>query len=327
MIITKTPFRVSFAGGGTDLEAFWSREYGAVVSTGIDKFVYLALHKYFEPKIVLKYSQTESVDHVNEIQHPLIREGMKISGVSDHIEITSFADIPSSGSGLGSSSSFIVGLIKALHAYKGENISAERCAQMACDVEIERLHEPIGKQDQYAAAYGGINYIRFNPDGTTIVEPIILSREQREILEDNMIMFYTGITRKASGILSEQKKNTATDAEKFLNLRKMRDLADELRARLSRGDIKAMGEILHKGWMLKKELAGGISTGQIDEWYERGRMAGAAGGKILGAGGGGFILFYCDKHKQPDLIQELSELKPVKFRFEPQGTRVIYVDD
>jgi D-glycero-alpha-D-manno-heptose-7-phosphate kinase len=327
MIITKTPYRVSFAGGGTDLPAFSSREYGAVVSMAIDKYIYLALHTYFEKKIVLKYSKTEIVDKVDEIQHPLIRECMRITGTSDNIEITSFADIPSSGSGLGSSSAFCVGLIKALNAHQGKNISAETAASKAAEVEMERLREPIGPQDQYAAAYGGINYIRFNTDGTVHVEPILLSREQREILEDNLIMFYTGITRSASSILTEQQKNTLNDVAKFNNLRKMRDLADELRTKLQSGNIKALGEMLHKGWLLKRELASGISSGKIDEYYERGLMAGATGGKLLGAGGGGFLLFYCEKQKQPELIRELAELKPVKFRFDMQGARVIYVDD
>ena len=323
MIITKTPFRVSFVGGGTDLSAFYTREYGAVVSMAIDKYVYIALHKYFENKIVLKYSKTEVVDSVDDIQHHLIRECMKITGVSDSIEITSFADIPSSGSGLGSSSAFCVGLIKALNAYQGKNISAEKAAELATVVEIEKLHEPIGPQDQYATAFGGLNYIRFNQDGTVHVEPIILSREQRQIIEENLIMFYTGITRSAKSILTEQQENTINDVDKFNILRKMRNLADELRSKLQTGNIKAIGEMLHKGWLLKKELASGITSNIIDSYYERGMSAGAVGGKLLGAGGGGFLLFYCEKLKQADLINELAELKPFKFGFDMQGTRVI----
>jgi len=326
MIITKTPFRVSFVGGGTDLAAFSTREYGAVVSTAIDKYVYIALHKNFSNEIQLKYSKTENVDSVDKIQHPLIREGMKITKCDEKIELTSFADIPSKGSGLGSSSSFCVGLVKALHALKGRQLSSEEAADLACQIEIDRLREPIGKQDQYAAAYGGFNYIRFNKDGTVLVEPILLSGEQRAIIEDHLIMFHTGITRKASDVLTEQQKNTSTDVDKFKALVKMRDLADEMRDRLNKGDIKCIGELLHKNWELKRDLASNLTNPQIDEWYERGLQAGAIGGKLLGAGGGGFILFWCPKQKQESLKAALQELKPVTIKTEPHGSRVIYYD-
>ena len=210
MIITKTPLRVSFAGGGTDLAAFYEQEAGLVVSTAISLSVYLAVHSFFERKIVLKYSRTEEVENVADIQHPLIRECMNLSGAEAPLEVTSFADIPSKGSGLGSSSSFAVGLVKALHAHMGKNIGPEACAEAACKVEIDILKEPIGKQDQYAAAFGGLNSIRFRGDGTVHVNPIILDRDKRRELDEHLIMFYTGITRSASAILSEQKKNTET---------------------------------------------------------------------------------------------------------------------
>jgi D-glycero-alpha-D-manno-heptose-7-phosphate kinase len=324
MIVTKTPLRISFAGGGTDLEAFYSREYGAVVSASIEQYVYIALHTYCENKIMLKYSKTEIADDVDHIQHPLIRECMRIAGVDDNLEIASFADI-TSGTGLGSSSSFAVGLIKALYAHRGKQITAAETAELASTVEIERLHEPIGKQDQYAAAYGGLNHIRFNPDGSVTVTPIALSREQYEQLQENMIMFYTGVTRSAGSILAEQRKNTISDAEKFNNLRRMRTLADELHAKLQRGEIDAIGEVLHKGWLLKRELATSISNSKLDEYYERGIKAGAVGGKVLGAGGGGFLLFYCKKDKQQELIRELSELRPYKVHFDTHGSQVLHL--
>ncbi|MBR9703218.1 GHMP kinase [Candidatus Woesearchaeota archaeon] len=327
MIITKTPFRISFAGGGTDLAAFYTREYGAVVSTAIDKYVYIALHKHFENKIQLKYSKTELVDKIDDIEHPLIRECMRLTNHKGSLEMTSFADIPSKGSGLGSSSAFSVGLIKALKAFNGEQTSAEECAHGACTVEIEKLGAPIGPQDQYAAAYGGFNYIKFNPDHTVTVEPILLSREQKKIIQNHLMMFYLGNTRSSNNILSEQSKNTTNDIDKFNNLVKMRDLANEMCDRLNKGDIKCFGEILHKGWMFKRELASGISSQRIDEYYEAARSAGAVGGKVLGAGGGGFMLFWVPPNKQVAVTDALSELDPFPMDFDHQGSRIIHYDD
>jgi D-glycero-alpha-D-manno-heptose-7-phosphate kinase len=326
LIITKTPLRVSFAGGGTDLAEFYGREEGAVVSTAIDKYVYIALHRFFENRIVLKYSRTEVVETIDEIQHPLIRECLRVSQLSDPVEITSFADIPATGSGLGSSSSFTVGLLKALHAFRGRNISPEACADLACSVEIDRLGEPIGKQDQYAASFGGLNFVRFLANGSVAVEPIVLSREKRAELESNLVLFYTGLTRKATGILTEQKANTRS-AEKFALLQQMRLLAGRLRDELVRGNVTAMGEILHEGWMLKRQMASGISSGPIDEFYKRGRQAGAFGGKLLGAGGGGFLLFFCPADRQAEVARALPELRSIPFRFDPQGARIIYAED
>ncbi|MDD9954347.1 MAG: GHMP kinase [Candidatus Woesearchaeota archaeon] len=324
MIITKTPFRISFAGGGTDLAAFYEQEYGAVVSTTIDKFMYIAIHKFFERKIMLKYSKTELVDSPDEIEHPLIRECMNIANFNDFVEITSFADIPSKGSGLGSSSSFSVGMLKALASYQGKNISPAQAAEQACTVEIEKLGDPIGKQDQYAAAFGGFNYIRFNPDGSVFVEPIIIKPEQKEEINKHLLMFYTGITRKATTILAEQQQNTISSEAKFNNLKKMRDLANELRVELMNGNVHAIGEFLHKGWTYKKDLASGISSGNIDEYYEQARQAGAVGGKILGAGGGGFLLFWCPPEKHEALKKALGDLEHVPIRLEPQGAHIIY---
>ena len=327
MIISKTPFRISFAGGGSDLPEFYRREYGAVVSTAIDKFVYLAIHRFFERQYMLKYSQTETCGSIDEIQHPLIRECLRYAGTRDFLEITSFADIPSHGSGLGSSSAFSVGLLHALHAQQGRTASHETCAAGACEVELGRLQEPIGKQDQYAAAYGGMNYLRFNADGSVHVDPIVLGRDTRGEIERRLLLFYTGITRKASGILAEQRQNIVSDQQRFDTLRRMRDQADTLREALAVGNIDVLGTLLHEGWLLKRQMASGISSPAIDELYERGRAAGATGGKLLGAGGGGFLLFYVQPQHRRAVTEALGGLRQVDFEFERQGTRIIYVGD
>lgn len=326
MIISKTPFRISFCGGGSDLAGFYERGYGAVISTSIDKFVYIALHRFFENKFVLKYSQTEICTDAASIQHPLIRECLLYTKTTEPLEITSFADIPASGSGLGSSSAFSVGLINALLAQQGRMPSHEMCADGACQVEIERLGEPIGKQDQYAAAYGGLNYIRFNADGSVHIDPIVMPRDRQQALNEHLVMFFTGITRKASGILSEQRKNIATGAAHYRTLSAMRDQADRLRDELSRGNIDAIGTLMHEGWLLKRQMASGVSNPQLDEIYARALAAGATGGKLLGAGGGGFFLFYCEPARRPALISALAELRHIEFMLERQGTRIIYVD-
>lgn len=327
MIISQTPFRISFAGGGTDLPEFYRQDYGAVVSTAIDKFVYLAIHRFFERQFVLKYSQTEICDSIDAIRHPLIRECLRTAGTKDFLEISSFADIPSSGSGLGSSSAFCVGLLHALFAHQGRVASRETCAALASEIEIERLGEPIGKQDQYAAAYGGFNYIRFLADGSVQVDPIILDRATRAALEDRLVLFYTGITRKAGDILSRQRANLLSDHRRRDDLLRMRDQADRLRDALGAGRLQKLGEIMHEGWLLKKGLADGISSGPLDDIYAAARMAGAAGGKILGAGGGGFFLFYVEPERKAGLCDALSALRRIDFRFERQGTRIIYAGD
>jgi len=327
MIISKTPFRISFAGGGSDLPDFYERGYGAVVSSAIDKFVYLALHEFFDRRYLLKYAQTESCDSIDGIQHPLIRECLRNTGNRDFLEITSFADIPSLGSGLGGSSAFSVGLIHALLARQGRMPSHEACAERACAVEIEQLKEPIGKQDQYAAAFGGMNYIRFNSDGTVHVEPIVLGPGTRAELERRLVLFYTGVTRKAVEVLSEQRRNLRTNPQSFETLRRMRDQADELRGALGQGDIAAVGRLMHEGWMLKRQMAASVSNPFFDGIYERGRAAGAVGGKLLGAGGGGFFLFYVEPDRREAVIQALQDLRHLDFRLERQGTRIIYVGD
>jgi len=327
MIISKTPFRISFMGGGTDLRAFYRNGYGAVVTTSIDKFVYLAIHRFFERKIVLKYSQTETVDRAADIRHPLIRECMLACGVDEPLELTSFADIPSFGSGLGSSSAFSVGLIKALHAFQGREVSAERCAAMACDVEIEKLGEPIGKQDQYAVACGGLNYVRFNADETVFVEPIVLRPERVRQLQGRLMMFYTGITRSARDILSEQKHNTETAADRIASLDRLLAMTETLRSELSAGNVDLVGEMLHESWMHKRQLARGITNPALDDIYALARHAGAVGGKILGAGGGGFFLFDVPENRQAAVAAALGHMRRVRFGFEQQGTRTLYYQE
>jgi len=324
MIISKTPFRISFMGGGTDLRAFYRNGYGAVVTTSIDKFVYLAIHRFFERKIVLKYAQAETVDRAADIRHPLIRECMLACAVDEPLELTSFADIPSSGSGLGSSSAFSVGLIKALHAFQGREVSAERCAAMACDVEIEKLGEPIGKQDQYAVACGGLNYVRFNADETVFVEPIVLRPERVRQLQGRLMMFYTGITRSARDILSEQKHNTETAPDRVVSLDRLLAMTETLRTELSAGNVDVVGEMLHESWMHKRQLARGITNPALDDIYESARHAGAVGGKILGAGGGGFFLFDVPENRQAAVADALAHMRRVRFSFEQQGTRTLY---
>jgi D-glycero-alpha-D-manno-heptose-7-phosphate kinase len=324
MIITKTPLRISFMGGGTDLRSFYEHGHGAVITTSISKFVYLAIHKFFDPKIVLKYSRTETVDRVSEIEHPLIRECMVACGVDEPLELTSFADIPAAGSGLGSSSAFAVGLIKALNAFKAREIPGERCAEMACRVEIDQLHEPIGKQDQYATAMGGLNYVRFNADETVLVEPVVMPLEAREILQRRLMLFYTGITRSARDILAEQKANTEKSSQSRSSLSSLLGMTESLRSELSAGRIDTLGEMLHESWVIKQSLAKGISNEALGGVYQTARSAGALGGKILGAGGGGFFLFYVPEERQDAVEGALAGLRRIPFRFEGHGTRTLY---
>lgn len=324
MIISRTPFRISFAGGGTDLPAFYEREYGAVVSTTIDKYMFIQLHKRaIENKILLKYSKTEEVDKVDDIKHGLIRESMKLANVNDAVEISSIAHFPG-GTGLGSSSSYTVGLLNALYAYQHEYPEKEILANQACHIEINKNGAPIGKQDQYAAAYGGLNYVRFNTDGTVQVKPIKLSMELKQKLDGRLMLFYTGVVRDANEILKEQSEKTVSERDKFENLIKMRNLANELRDHLEMGDISTFGKILHKGWLLKRELTTKISSPKIDDWYARAREAGAEGGKILGAGGGGFLLFYVPEDKQEAVKKALPELRHIPFCFDDNGSTILY---
>lgn len=322
MIITRTPFRMSFAGGGSDIASFYEKHGGCVLSTTINKYMYISVHPSFESMdTVLKYSQTEIVNDVNEINHKYFKEVLNMLRISG-VEITSTADVPA-GTGLGSSSSFTVGLLHALYSYKGKFVSKEKLAQKACEIEIEHLKNPIGKQDQYAAAYGGLNYYQFNKDGSVFVEPIIMKNSMYQQLEKNLMMFYTGQLHSASKILKEQSGNI-TSGDKEANQLRMCELARELKDELQHNNIDAMGEILHEGWTLKRTLANGISNPVIDEYYDIAMKHGAIGGKLLGAGGGGFLLFYVPEKRQQEVRLALN-LTQMPIALDTQGSAVIYV--
>ncbi len=326
MIITRTPFRVSFAGGGSDLPGFYRRHEGCVLSTSISKYMYISIHPTFNRReTCIKYSRTEIVEDVRKIQHPIARQLLldhKVSGV----EVVSTADIPS-GTGLSTSSAYTVGLINALNAFEGKYASQEKIAARACEVEIDKLGEPIGKQDQYGTAVGGIKFIRFLPDDTVEVEPVLMSPAAKRALDENLLLFYTGLTHSAGEILKEQNKNVASEQQKFDNMVQMTELAREMRQALVNSDLTRFGEILNENWLLKRELAPGISNGTVDKYYEIAMRSGALGGKLLGAGGGGFLLFYCPKEHQPRLRSALSDLVELPFQMETGGTKVIYVGD
>jgi D-glycero-alpha-D-manno-heptose-7-phosphate kinase len=267
------------------------------------------------------------VDHVDELEHELIREALKLVRIDKGIEITSISDIPSRGTGLGSSSTYTVGLLNALYAYRNYFAGAERLAREACIIEIERCGKPIGKQDQYIAAYGGFKFLRFNSDKSVFVDPIVCAPETRQRLQEGLLMLYTGLVRSADDILREQSHNTQTDEEKRAGLCRMVSLAEQMREALLRNDLDGFGEVLHAGWMEKRKLASGITKPCIDEWYERARAHGAIGGKILGAGGGGFLLLYAPPERHPEICEALPELRPIDFYFSPQGSRLIYVEE
>ena len=324
MIISRTPLRMSFVGGGSDLPVFYRRFGGAVVSTAINQFVYITVNPKFDERIRVSYSRTEEARSVERIKHPLVREGLRLLGIAGGVEITSVADIPGKGSGLGSSSSFTVGLLHALHAYAQRHASAEQLAREACEIEIERCGEPIGKQDQYAAAFGGLNFIEFEPNDSVRVEPIICRRETLEELQRHTVAYYTGITRSASAILKNQQAALASERKKQNVTRRMVELARTLRTELQQNRAASFGEIIHEGWMLKRSLVQDISSEAIDDWYTRARKAGAVGGKLLGAGTGGFLMFYAPPERH-DAISAALKLRRMDFRFEPHGSRIIFV--
>ena len=324
MIISRTPFRMSFVGGGSDLPSFYRQFGGAVVSTAINKYVYLTVNPKFDKSIRVSYSKTEEVGTVAEIQHPLVRESMRLLRLRGGIEITSTADIPSCGTGLGSSSSFTVGLLHALHAISGRFASAERLAQEACEIEIVRCGEPIGKQDQYAAAFGGLSFIRFHADDSVSVDPIICRRETLLRLQENLVVFYTGVSRRASGILRNQQAALAADHKKQETLKKMVQLAYDLRTELQNNNLDAFGEIIHANWELKRNLSRDISSSQINRWYHVARKHGAIGGKLLGAGSGGFLMFYAPRERHDAIARGLKGLRRVAMGFEPQGSKIIF---
>jgi D-glycero-alpha-D-manno-heptose-7-phosphate kinase len=324
MIISRTPLRMSFAGGGSDLPSYYREFGGAVVSSAIDQYVYVNVNKKFDDGIRVGYSKNEEVSSVSQIQHPLVRGALEHLHIPGGIEITTIADIPSSGTGLGSSSSFTVGLLHALQEYRHQKMSAHALAQEACHIEINVCKEPIGKQDQYAAAFGGLNYIEFLADDSVKVSPIVCLDQTTQILQENLLVLYTGKTRSASALLQEQSEQMVRSEQKRKVMHQMVDLAKDLRTELEANRLEAMGEILHAGWMLKKSLVSGISEDEIDRWYEAGIAAGAQGGKILGAGAGGFLLFYAPKGRHQQIIHALPMLKAVPIVFDRFGSQIIF---
>lgn len=323
MIITRTPFRISFAGGGSDLEVFHSKEPGAVLSTAIDKYMYLTVKERFGNSFRVSYSKTELAETVDQIAHPIVRESLKSLDVDTGLEIVSVADLPGQ-SGMGSSSSFTVGLLHALHVLNGHVVTAKKLAEQACNLEINVLKEPIGKQDQYIAAHGGLKFIQFQPDGNVFVDPVPCCRGTWEELNRRLLLFFTGKTRRASKVLEKQQTNTENRRPA---LRKLCEIAHEMRDILSVGnDLNQFGRLLHQAWETKKTLETSISNGEIDQVYQRGIESGALGGKLLGAGDGGFVLFFCEPHLQARLRESLSDLIEVPFRMEPEGSKVIFVD-
>ncbi len=327
MIISRTPLRISFVGGGSDIGSYYQYENGAVITTAINKYIYITVNKKFDNKIRASYSKTEIVDTVSELQHELIRECLKLTGIDGGIEITSISDIPSEGTGLGSSSSYVVGLLNALYAYKGKHVTAARLAREACKIEIEILKKPIGKQDQYIAAYGGLQYVQFNKDSSVFVDPIIcLARTKKEFAK-RLLVLYTGLTRSTNPILNRQNKNVLSSKSTRSKIRKMVLLARKMKQTLNRNKFKTFGEILHENWMLKKTLAEGVTTEKIDRWYKTAKKNGALGGKILGAGGGGFLLLFAERKNHQKILEALPELSRLEFSFEPQGSKIIFVSE
>jgi len=321
MIISRTPLRISFAGGGTDIRSYYERDGGAVVSSAIDKYIYVIVKKRFDRRIYINYSRKEIVDSVDEIKHDLVRESMRKTGVLEGIEITTLADIPSKGTGLGSSSSVTVGLLNALYAYKGESIPADRIASEACEIEIETIGKPIGKQDQYIAAYGGLRYIQFDKNGSVETGSVELSPDVKHSFAKKLMLFYSNKTRQADPILREQVKHT-NNRRGTLDSIKM--LAGAARSALESGQLNEIGPILYEGWVLKKQLAGPISNGDIDRMYREALEAGALGGKICGAGGGGFLLLYCEPENQEKVKAALSCYTELSFTLEKYGSTIIF---
>ena len=324
MIVARSPLRISLGGGGTDLPSYYEEHEGFLISAAIDKYVYITLHQTFDEGYLLKYSKLERASSIDEIEHPIIREALKLLDWKDpHIEICSMADIPA-GTGLGSSSSFTTALLKALHAYQGNIVSTRTLAEEACEIEINRLKEPIGKQDQYIAAYGGITSMDFKKDGYVWVDPLRISKETLYNLEDNLCLFFTGFSRSAGAILKEQdEKSRKHNDDMIKNLDFVKKLGYESKEAFEKGDLERFAEIMNVHWEYKKKRSGGMSNARIDEWYDLALKNGALGGKMIGAGGGGFLMFYArDKIKLRRVLTETG-MEEVRFRFEMEGSKIL----
>ena len=320
MIITQTPLRIGLLGGGTDLPSYYLEHGGRVLNCAIDKYIYVIVKQRFDDEIYVNYSKKEIVSRVADIEHELVREAMLMTGVTGGVEITTLADIPSSGSGLGSSSAVTVGLLHALYAYTGRQVSAEELAEGACRIEIERCGKPIGKQDQYIAALGGIRDLRFGPGEDVSHEELGLSASERVALQQQMMLFYTGITRRADNILAEQNANVPATLPQ-LDL--LRDLAGFAVKRLRSGDVDAIGPALRESWEAKRKLASGVSNSQVDGAVIRALEAGASGVKLTGAGGGGFLVVLCPMERQRAVRESLADMRELPIRLERSGSRVM----
>jgi len=327
MIIARSPLRISLGGGGTDLPSYYREHEGFLLAAAIDKYVFVTVMRPFTPGIFLKYSNLENVRLIEEIKHPIIREVLAMGELEvPQVEITTLADIPS-GTGLGSSGSFTTALIKAVYAHRRKLILPQELAELACHVEIDRLQEPIGKQDQYIAAYGGLTCFTFHKDDRVTAEPLKISQETLYDLEDHLLLFFTGFSRSASGILKDQKVRTQkNDTEMLKNLHYVKELGLRSRDALEAGDCKKFGQIMHEHWEHKKKRSGGMSNPKIDEWYELGIKNGAVGGKLVGAGGGGFLMFYAGDRQKLRLAMARAGLEEVRFRFDFEGTKIVLND-
>jgi len=326
MIIVRSPLRISLGGGGTDLPSYYREHSGFVLAAAIDKYVYITLHETFGQELILKYSRMERVKGVDEVQHPIIREVLRAVGAdASHLEITSMADIPA-GTGLGSSGSFTTALLRALHALRNRSATPRELAETACQIEMERLAEPVGKQDPYIAAYGGLTCFRFMPNGQVELWPLAIAEETRFNLEDNLLLFFTGFTRSAGEILRDQHEKSLThDREMIHNLHFIKELGRETRAALENGDLRKFAELMNVHWEHKRQRSQGISNEQIEAWHTLAMQNGALGGKLIGAGGGGFLLFYAEDKVRLRKAMREAGLREVRFRFDFEGTKLVAV--
>ena len=324
MIITRSPLRITLGGGGTDLPSYYQEHSGFLISAAIDKYVYITLHRTFQQELILKYSRMERTKTIEQVEHPIVREALKMLGFENpYLEVTSMADIPA-GTGLGSSGSFTTALLKALHTYRKNIVHPAELAEQACDIEINKLREPIGKQDQYIAAFGGVNCFRFLPDGRVEVTPLKISEDTLSNLEDNLLLFYTGRTRSASQILrSQDEQSRARDKAMIANLHMVKDLAKDSQAALENGDVREFARVMDVHWQRKRERSEDMSNAEINEWYDYAKANGAIGGKLVGAGGSGFLMFYAEDNARLRHAMRERGLNEVRFRFDFEGTRVL----
>lgn len=324
MILTRSPLRITLGGGGTDLPSYYRQHGGFLIAGAIDRYVYVNVMRPFTPGIYLKYSRIEHVEQVDDVEHPILREALRMMAFpKPQVEITTLADIPA-GTGLGSSGSFTTALLKALYALRMEQIQPRDLAELACEIEIDRLREPVGKQDQYIAACGGLTCLTFAQDGSVEIRPLSISNETRFDLEDNLLLFFTGFSRSASSILQTQDASTRqNDGAMMANLHYVKELGLRSKSLLEQGKTAEFGNLMHEHWEHKKRRSNGMSNAQVDEWYELGRANGALGGKLVGAGGGGFLMFYANDRNNLRRAMARAGLEEVRFRFDFEGTKVI----